>query len=167
MIYFLIFFQKIIENALSSFRAIVYTAGHKHIGALLIAINTVFWLYIVTIIIHDLTDDPIKVLIYALGQFFGVYIGMVIEKRMAIGKSLLYVILGKENEENVTQELREKGYGVTCIEAKGYDDNVKSLLLIVCKRKNKDTIRDIIKKFESEVVIMSKNPSNFTGGYVN
>ena len=167
MIYVLIFLQKIIENALSSIRAIVYTAGHKHLGALLIFINTVFWLFIVMVVINDLNNDPLKIVIYSFGQFFGVYLGIIIEEKMAIGKSLLYAIVTKDNEDNVSSKLRENGFGVTIIEAKGYENNPKSLLLIVCKRKNKNFIKDIIKSFEKEVVIMSKHPSNFVGGYVN
>jgi uncharacterized protein YebE (UPF0316 family) len=167
MIYVLIFSQKIIENALSSFRAIVYTAGHKHIGAVLILINTIFWLYIMMIILSDLSSDPIKVVVYAVGQVFGVYLGMIIEEKLAIGKSLLYAIITQENEDTITTQLRENGYAVTSIDAKGYDNNEKVLLLIVCKRKNKVSIKNIIKNFEKEVVIMSKSPTNFVGGYIN
>lgn len=166
LIYVVIFLQKIIENALSSFRAIVYTAGHKHLGALIIGINTLIWIVVITIILKDLNDDPIKIVIYGLGQVFGNYIGIVIEEKLAIGDSLLYIIIRNDNEKEITENLRKDGFGVTSIQAKGYTKNKKSLLLIVCKRKQKKQISEIVKTIDSDYVMMSKNPTNFKGGYV-
>lgn len=166
LIYFLIFFQKIIENALSSFRLIVYTAGHKHIGALLIAINSLLWVIVISIILHDITSDPKKIIIYAIGQIFGTYIGIVIEEKMAIGKYLLYVVIKKENEQTINNKLREKGLGVTSVDAKGYFKDEKALLMIFCKRRNKKEVEKIIKVYEEDVVIMAKKPMNVSGGYV-
>lgn len=167
IIYITIFSQKIIENALSSFRAIVYTAGHKHLGAFIVGVNTLIWIIVVSLIIKDLTDDPFKIIIYGLGQVFGGYIGMIIEEKLALGNSLLYIVIKKENGEKIINNLRSEGFGVTSVNARGYANNEKYLLLIACKRKDKIKVKEIIGDFEEEVVIMSKTPSNFIGGYVS
>lgn len=166
LIYFLIFFEKIIENLLAAFRSIVYTAGHKHISALLTLITALIWLFVASLVIIGIKDDPFKLVAFILGQSIGIYFGSLIEEKVALGNSLLYVIIDKIYFKDITDELRDKGFGVTSIDAKGYNDKDKKLLLILCKRKRKNEVSNIAKSFDENSVILVKKPTTTSGSYV-
>lgn len=166
LIYFLIFSEKIIENLLSSFRAIVYTAGYKHVSALITIIVALIWLFVASAVIIDINTDPLKLVSFILGQVIGIYFGTTIEEKIALGNSLLYIIIDKKYLKIISDSLREKGFGVTSVNAKGYKSNEKTLLLILCKRKRKNEILEITKSFDKNSVILVKKPTKIKGSYI-
>lgn len=165
-IYIIIFLIKLIENLLTAYRVIVYTDGHKHLSALLTAITALFWLYATSLVLLDFTNDPLKLFVYAFGQAIGIYLGSWIEGKVAIGNSLLYVVINEEKEKKIINNLRSSGFGVTTIKARGYEDKPRKLLMIMCKRKQQYKITNKIIKIDKSVVIMTKNPTSVSGSYV-
>lgn len=166
LIYIIIFFEKLIENLLASFRAIVYTSGYKHLSALLTLLITSLWIVITSIVILDLTSDPLKVVVYAIGQTTGVYLGAKIEEKLALGKLLLYAVISVDNEQDVSLKLRSQGFGVTIVDGRGYENTSKNVLLIICKRKDINIVRNIIEVIEPNVIMMTKKPTSIIGSYI-
>lgn len=167
MIYALIFLEKIVENILVSYRSIIYTKGRKHLSSFLTVPITLMWIFVASIVLVGVKDDPLKLVFYALGQGVGNYFGALLEEKLASGNSLLYIVLNKTKANKIAHTLRKEGYGVTAIDAKGKNKNKdKKMLMTLCKRKHAEDIKEVIKEYDEHALVIIKNPSGVKGSYV-
>lgn len=163
-IYALIFFSKVLENALSTLRLIVVANGQKFFGATLLFVISLIWIAITGIVIIDIWKDPLKIFFFALGSFFGSYVGSIIEEKMALGSNMLIVIIDKISGSNIINNLRTNNYAVTVIDGEG-KDNDKNILMIMTTRKKRKNIVKIIKEIDSSSMIIAESAMTITGGY--
>ena len=75
----------------------------------------------------------------------GSYVGIFLENRLAVGRAALRVITRMDASELI-KTLREKGYGVTNVEAQGSDGNVNVIFMVI-RRGDFGTITSLIKEF--------------------
>lgn len=165
-IYLIIFLEKIFENLITSFRQIIYAAGFRHLPALLTLISSLMWVFVVSIVLIGITDDPLKLFVYALGQAFGVYAGGFVEEKLALGNSLLYVVIEDKYAKVISDSLRANGFGATLVNATGYESKDRKMLIILCRRKDNYKVQKIVKKIDENFIIMVKKPTQVTGSYV-
>ncbi len=151
-IYVAILFGKIIEVSISTIRVVLITRGERKVGTVLAFIEIVLWVAIVSGVLTNISEDPLKAFVYALGFAIGTYVGSVIEGKIGMGTSQIQIIVKDEHGDSVAAFLREQGCGVTTVEAQGKTSARKILYAIVPRR----NIRHIIKKtmeFQSDSVI--------------
>lgn len=164
ILYIIIFVAKTIELALGTLRLIVVANGKKTLGAILQGVIALVWVCITGIVVVDITNDPLKIVVFAFGSAFGSYIGSLIEEKMALGSNMLMAIIDKQLEELVTTTIRNRGYAVTVIEGQGKEKE-RSILMIMVARKKRHEIVSIIKKTDHEAMIISENAATITGGH--
>ena len=87
LLYFIIFFAKIIEVSISTVRIVFINKGEKIKGAALGFIEIMIWLIVVSSVLNNITEDPIKVFIYAIAFSLGNFFGVTIESKIAVGLS--------------------------------------------------------------------------------
>lgn len=80
MNYLIIFILKLFENALSTLRLIVIADGRKLIGAFLQLVFSVFFVFSTSMVVIDVTKDPLKIVVFGIGSFIGSYLGSYIEE---------------------------------------------------------------------------------------
>lgn len=149
ILYLGIFIFKIIENCLSTVRLILVSNGNKKAGAILIFFISLIWIISTSITIINITEDPFKVFVFALGSLVGSYLGSIIEELLAIGNILVICI----TEKKITTFLRDTGYIVTTLDGDGLKSN-KEVLLIAISRKEKDKlVKKIIELDSSSMII--------------
>ena len=166
LLYFIIFFAKIIEVSISTVRLVYINKGEKVKGAVLGFIEILIWLVVVSSVLHNITEDPIKVFIYAISFSLGNFIGVTIESKIAVGLSSIQVVVNHKDGEILADILREQGYGVTIIEGKGKNDSIKNLLFIQLKRKKIPEATRLIKEHNPEAFITVNEIKNMFGGYI-
>ena len=105
-----------------------------------------------------------QMLTYALGFGVGIYIGGIIENKLAIGYTTLAVNLLNNNEELIST-LRNQGIGVTVFEGKGRD-GIRYHLEILTNRNREDEVIAIIEGFEPKAFVIAYEPRRFKGGYL-
>ncbi len=162
----MIFSAKIIEVTIGTMRVILITKGYRKPGTILAIFEILLWVFIASRVIMGIVDYPMKGLVYSLGFAFGVYIGSLLETRLAVGKILIYVILDKNSGITVTEVLRASGHGVTTLDAHGKDSD-RSVLMIFANRKNKQSIIDIVESMNEKALIVANEVSILQGGYVS
>ena len=101
ILYFLIFFSKIIENTLSTLRIIVVANGKKKLGAILQGIVALVWIFVTGVVIVDIGKDPIKVIFFCLGTIIGSYLGSIIEEKISIRNNTLVCIISNKYEKRI------------------------------------------------------------------
>lgn len=145
----LIVLARIVDVSIGTLKIILISRGNKTLGPILGFFEVLIWLLAITRIFDNL-DNWVCYIAYAFGYALGSYVGIRLEEKLALGFQLIRIITRKEAVD-LTDTLRNKGYGVTYIPAEGSGGKVGILYSIV----NRKNIRDIIP------LIQEHNPNAF------
>ena len=80
--YFLIFFNKVLENMLSTVRIIVIAKNKKTLGAILNGLISLVWIFSTSMVISNINKNIFKIISFCLGAIIGSYLGSIIENRI-------------------------------------------------------------------------------------
>ena len=144
----LIFLARAADVSMAAMRIIFVTRGIRALAAIIGFFEMLIWLVGVTQIMQNL-NNPINYIAFAAGFSMGTFVGITIEKRIAIGNLAVQFITGKDPTGLLTH-FRANGYGATTIEAQGISGPVK-IIFVIMRRKLLDRALDIIKKFDPDV----------------
>ena len=162
----LILLSKTIEVAVGTLRHIMITKGYRKPGTILSFIEILLWTFVASRVIMGLAEAPVKGIVYSIGFSIGVYIGSLLEARIAMGKVLIEAIISKANSALVTDNLRKKGYGVTTMEAMGRDSE-KTVLKIFANRKGMIEIINDIQNMDGSAMIITNDVTTLHGGTIS
>lgn len=162
--YLFIFFAKIIEVALMTIRTVLITRGEKLYGSIIGFVEVSIWLYVVSKVLISIDEDPIKMVVYALGFTCGNYFGCILEEKLAIGVLTINVITSENDGKELAQILREQKIGVTIVDAEGIKDE-KKMLIIHAKRKRRKEIINLIQNSDIKSVVSVTDTKTVYGGY--
>jgi uncharacterized protein YebE (UPF0316 family) len=162
---FLIFILKIIEVAIATLRMILVNKGYRTQGTLLSFVEIMLWTFITSRVIMGIVDAPIKGIVFCFGFSVGVYLGSLIEGYIAMGQVLVQTIVSLDNADKMAFTVRQKGYGVTTMEAQGRDD-AKKVLMVFAFRKSKEELIGEIQKLDSTAMIITHDVSTLHGGTI-
>ncbi len=149
LIYFLIFFSKIIENTLSTLRLIVVANGKKKMGALLQGLVALVWIFVTGIVIIDINKDIFKIVFFVLGSMAGSYFGSILEEKIALGSLVLMCITDKMHESIIKDKL--SNYKIISL-----SENDIVVLHIFIKRKEVNKTKEIISNIDKNAIIISE-----------
>lgn len=80
--YFLIFFNKVVENMLSTVRIIVIAKNKKILGAILNGLISLVWIFSTSMVISNINKNILKIISFCLGAIIGSYLGSIIENKI-------------------------------------------------------------------------------------
>lgn len=172
----LIFMARVIDVSIGTVRIILITRGKRNIASLLGFIELLIWLLAISQIFKNL-DNIVYYLAYAGGYATGIYVGMHIENKMAIGIQIVRIITRRDASQ-LLSHLKSEGYGVTTIDGQGTVGPVKVIFTII-KRKDTPHLFDAVQRFNPQAVIsaedvrfaeqatLRKAPSFFQNSFLN
>ncbi|HDR67781.1 MAG TPA: DUF2179 domain-containing protein [Bacteroidaceae bacterium] len=140
----LIFLARIIDVPLDTLRVIMVSKGYRRLAPYIGFFQVLIWIITITRIMENL-DNWLTYVAYAAGFGTGIYVGMVIEEKIAMGYELLRVIT-RAGADELIAALREQGYTVTVTIGEGRDGKVGIIFLYLKRKVIKDVI-EIVKKF--------------------
>ena len=166
LIYFVIFFGKILEVTVSTVRIVLINRGERVKGSLIAFIEVLLWVFITGTVLTGFKDDMLRVLVFALAFAFGNYLGSWMEDKLAFGLCSVQVIVpdGEESQKLAT-ELRANNFAVTGICGKGKDGK-RELMLLHIKRKRIPQAVSIIKDSLANAVIVVNDAKVIYGGFI-
>lgn len=137
----LIFFARIIDVSIGTIRIISIVNGRIKTAFFLGFLEVSIWLMVISTVLQKINGNPVIGIFYALGYASGNVAGILLEKQLSFGNTLLRIICF-DSASDIAFKMRESGYQV--IEFHGAD-NERSVteLEIVCKKKE---ISRIIRK---------------------
>lgn len=166
LLYIIIFCAKIIEVSVSTIRLVLINKGERVKGAILGFVEIMIWLFVVSSVLNNITEDPIKVFVYAIAFSLGNFIGVTIESKIAVGLASIQVVVNEDTGEMLSDVLRDESFGVTIIEGKGKEDSKKILLFIQLKRKRIPDAVKLIKQTAPNAYITVNDIKSIVGGYL-
>jgi uncharacterized protein YebE (UPF0316 family) len=146
----LIFSLRLSDMSLDTLRVLFVMRGQKTITWVLGFFQATIFVLALTSVLRDLSN-PLNIIGYAAGFATGNVLGMVIEDWLAIGFTHLRVISSRRGPA-IAEKLREEGFGVTEIPARGKDGMV-SVLNCSVKRKNIEKVRQMVNQVDEEAFI--------------
>lgn len=152
----------IIYVSFSTIRVILTLKGQKYIAAVIGTLEIMIYVLGLGLVLDNL-DQIENLLAYGIGYGLGVIIGSKIEERLALGYITVNVI-SSDPEINFTQQLREKGYGVTSWYAYGMEGDRLSMQILT-PRKYELHLYETIKQIDEKAFIISYEPKQINGGF--
>ncbi len=165
MIYLLIFFAKLVEVSLATIRNVLINRGEKLKGSIIGFFEVLIWVIVVSNVLSDVMQDPLRVLVYCLAFSMGNFVGVIIESKLAIGMASIQAVVPEDKVEELGNALREKGFGVTTIEGHGKDGTV-DVLMIYLKRKLVNEAIDLIKQYSPSSLVTVNDVRHLSNGYM-
>lgn len=139
----LIFFGRICDVSLGTFRTILVANGHKHLAAFLGFFEVIIWALAASgAIIYVQQGSVSALLAYGAGFACGVLVGMTIEERVALGYRVVRVISMQHNG-SLCGTLRNRDWRVTRVDGSGRDGPVEIAFLVIKRRQMKDLVRTL------------------------
>jgi uncharacterized protein YebE (UPF0316 family) len=129
----LIFVAEVCVVTVGTLRIIFVARGHKFVAPALGFFEIMMWLFAAGVTMKNL-DNWQCCAAFALGFTLGSYLGILIEKWLALGTVIVRIITHRDAAELIDQ-LRAANFGVTCIEGQGATGKVQIVLTVV-KRKH-------------------------------
>lgn len=164
LLYFIIFFVKVFEVSLATLRIVLITKDERIKGAAIGFFEVIIWVLVVGAVLQNITEDPFKIIVYALGFAVGNFVGSKLENYFAIGDSNIEVITHKIDGQKMARHLRTNGLAVTSVHAFGMNDK-RSILYMHVPRKNVKKTVQLIKEYRDDVVITINDIKPVYGGY--
>ena len=150
----LVFFARVIDVSVGTLRTISIIQGRTKIAFFLAFIETSVWLLVLSAVLPKVMESPLLGLFYAFGFATGNVVGILVERRLAMGYTNFRVITTKFAKE-ITDLLREKGFAVTNFEGEGKDGKVTEIY-VVSDRKNLPALIKVVKEIEPEAFYIAE-----------
>jgi len=160
----IIFVAQLIFVPVLTLRTIMMVKGMKEKAAALGMLEGVIYVIALGIVFSDLSNY-LNMASYALGFGVGVYLGQIIEQKLAIGFVSLEVNILSKNEELI-QKLRDEGFSVSTSEVEGMNQARRYRLDCTARRDREPEFIKIVSQYEPSAFIVSYEPRNFKGGYI-
>ncbi len=127
-----VFLAEVCVVTLCTLRTIFISRGCKYLAPFLGFFEVAIWLIAMAQIMRKLDDWSLS-LAYALGFTLGNYLGVLIEKALALGTVNVHVIT-QRNSTLLLHGLRGANFGATCVQGQGTTGPV-NIIMAVIRRK--------------------------------
>lgn len=141
---FVIFLARIVDVSLGTMRTIAIVQGRLKTSFVLGFVEITVWILVIAKVLREVMENPVLVIFYAGGFATGTVVGMLIERKVALGYTALRVFI-PATMKGAAATIREAGYLVTVFNGEGVSGPVTELY-IVCRRKELKEAIGLVKK---------------------
>jgi uncharacterized protein YebE (UPF0316 family) len=159
-----IFCARICDVSIGTIRIIMIGRSRRGMAALLGFFEVIIWLIAVSQVLGHL-NNVISYIAYGAGFAAGNYIGISLENRLAIGMQAVQIIT-EENLKALSMLLRQEGFGVTNLAAKGQKGQM-DFIYVVTPRKRSEEVLSMVKEFDPNAFISVMDLRSSYAGYVD
>jgi uncharacterized protein YebE (UPF0316 family) len=140
----IIFLAEMCVVTLGTLRIIFVARGNKYLAPLLGFFEVLMWLFAISQVMQNL-GDGLCFLAFALGFTLGNFLGILIEKKLALGMAIVRIITNRP-AEGLIERLRAAQFGVTSVDGQGATGPVQIVMTVV-KRRQLEDVFDLIEAY--------------------
>ncbi|MBN1540933.1 DUF2179 domain-containing protein [candidate division KSB1 bacterium] len=159
----LIFVARVTDVSLGTMRMIFIIQGRKYIAALVGLVEVTIFLLAIAKAISGI-GNLFHVFAYSSGFAIGTLLGISIENRLALGWSHVRVISKKSDQ--ITQILRENGFGVTVVDGRGLKGPIE-LVYTVVRRRQTGLVLKLVEAIDSAAFVTMHDSRHIFRGHMN
>lgn len=150
-----IFLLEVMALTIGTVRTIVTMLGESRAAFYLGCLEMTLWVFGTSAVMTKVGDAPVLGLFYAVGFATGNVVGILAEKKLALGNVVIRLISAHKGVD-IAHALRRAGFMVTTVAGEGSDGPV-TVQFVVCKRKDMKLVlseahaidRDLFYTFET------------------
>lgn len=135
----LIFVLRIADVSLGTLRIGFLVRGERRLAGLFGFFESLIWLIAAARVLSNL-DSPVQFVAYAGGYAAGTMLGVSIERWLAIGETIMRVV-SPVNSPSVEEQLRQAGFYVTVLNARGRDGDVRVSFSVLPRKRIQRALR--------------------------
>ena len=128
-----IFALRIVDVSMGTVRVLVMVRGQRVLAAVIGFFEVLVWIVAVGSALQHL-GSPYHVVGYAGGFAAGTFVGIGVERLLALGKVVVRAIIPDEDDGRTAHALREEGYAITEIDGRGREGPVDVLNAVVDRK---------------------------------
>ena len=136
-----IFCSRVADVSLGTLRSVLAAKGHRKLVPFIGFFEVIVWLFAVSQILKNLTNVW-GYLAWAGGYSVGIYVGLLLEEKLAIGNQVIRIITAQKSDE-LLDIFTQRGIGFTVIDGQGARGPV-NLIFTIVKRKEVTGIIEIL-----------------------
>ncbi len=156
---------KVLEVSIQSVKTVCMVKGQRVVAATLGFIECMVWGLVVSSVITTLSEDFTMLFAYCLGYASGLYLGSMIEGKLALGTSNIQFMVGDKHLDCVENYLQENNRAYTVIDGRGSKEAMHVVIMVLPRKEVKYIIGEIRRLCENKVFITTSEVSKFVGGY--
>lgn len=158
-----VFIINLVYIMLNTIRTLLTMRGYQKVAPIIAIFEITVYTVGLSMVMTYIEENVIYLIFYALGFGLGIYLGMMIENRIALGYSVLQIFTDDE-DHGLAEALRERGYGVTI--QPGYGRNGARLVLtILTPRSTEVALRNTLNELSPSAFFISYDAKYIHGGF--
>jgi len=130
----LIFFAEVAVLTLGTVRTMVTVLGESRAAFFLGCLEMTLWIFGTSAVMLKVGEEPFLGVCYAVGFACGNVVGIMAEKKLALGNVVVRIISAWKGVD-IAKAVRDAGFGITTVAGEGSDGPV-TVQFVVCKRKD-------------------------------
>lgn len=148
--------------SLTTIRFILMIKGLREYASFLSIVEVFVYIMGLSIILNNL-GSYWNIAAYCIGYGMGVYLGSIIEEKLALGYITAEVIVDYVND-TFPEVLRKSGFGVTSWIGEGRDGK-RLVMMVLAKRNRQKELMKLIDSICPNAFVVFEEPKNFRGGF--
>jgi len=162
-----IFCARLCDVTFGTLRQVFISKGLRSIVPIVGFFEVLIWLISIKQIMQHL-DNPMCYIAFAAGYATGTYVGLGVERRLALGLQILRVIIPVVESKPLIDAMQKENMGTTIVDAHGAKGPVK-IIFTVIKRKDIELVQTLVNKYYPQAFysiedIRIANQGVFPGG---
>lgn len=157
-----IFFARILDVSISTFRTMIMVKGEKAITALLAFLEVFIWFYAARTALTTEVKGLFIPISYSLGYATGSYIGLLLSDKFIKGIMAVQIITQKDGKKLI-EKIKKNNFGVSEIKLIGDE---KTMLYVQVNSKHLDKLKEIIIKHDEKAFICINETKYVTNGWI-
>lgn len=158
-----IFFVRILDVSLGTVRTMFTVKGNRITASLVGFIEILVWFLVAKEALQTEEKSILIAISYSLGFATGTYIGGYLSSVLITGNITVQVFTDNLKLEQI---LRKKGYAVSVIECKGYNENKgKHMLYININKKKENELMKIVNANDEHAFVVVNETQYVENGY--
>ncbi|MEO0293204.1 MAG: DUF2179 domain-containing protein [candidate division WOR-3 bacterium] len=157
----LIFLSRAADVSLGTMRIIFVSKGQRFFASLLGFFEILIWIVAITKVMQNITNF-FYYIVYAGGFATGIYLGIIIEEKLALGLFSIHVFTTNDAKK-LLKILRDNNYGVTSRIAQGEKGKINELFIVI-RRKNLNPVMKILREYDPSAFISIEDVRFVKGG---
>lgn len=158
---FVIFTLQVLYVAINTMRWMILIRGLRLVAAVISFFEIILYVVALGMVVTKL-DDPVRVVVYALGYAVGAGAGSWVEEQLALGFTIFHIITRPGTD--LVSRLRAAGLGVTVWEAQGREGE-RCVLMAVARRRWASQVVKVVEAAAPDAFVVRTEPQWLKGGF--
>jgi len=135
----LIIVARIGDVSLGTIRTVAVVSGHRALAWVFGFLEVTIWVFVVSAVVSQIRTVPVYGLAYAVGAATGSYVGVTMQRWLPFGNQVIRVFT--RHGQELADDLREKGFGVTAFQGEGRAGPVSMLFVRVRRTLSPEVVK--------------------------